>query len=64
MSGLILHVLHFEICEYIYVEFVKWRTDFMPWLLQGDILEDPANEPEKDMFVMTVDPEDAPDTPE
>lgn len=33
-------------------------------LLQGDILEDPANEPEKDMFVMTVDPEDAPDTPE
>jgi argininosuccinate synthase len=31
---------------------------------QGDILEDPANEPVKDMFVMSVDPEDAPDTPE
>ncbi|CAM6101157.1 unnamed protein product [Calypogeia fissa] len=31
---------------------------------EGDILEDPANEPKKDMFVMTVDPEDAPNTPE
>lgn len=31
---------------------------------QGDILEDPANEPKKDMYVLTVDPEDAPDTPE
>jgi argininosuccinate synthase len=31
---------------------------------EGDILEDPANEPAKDMFVMSVDPEDAPDTPE
>jgi len=31
---------------------------------EGDILEDPANEPVKDMFVMSVDPEDAPDTPE
>ncbi|KAJ7522169.1 hypothetical protein O6H91_19G086100 [Diphasiastrum complanatum] len=31
---------------------------------EGDILEDPANEPKKDMFVMTVDPEEAPDTPE
>lgn len=33
-------------------------------MLQGDILEDPANEPVKDMFVMSVAPEDAPDTPE
>lgn len=33
-------------------------------MLQGDILEDPANEPAKDMYVMSVDPEDAPDTPE
>ncbi|RWR83801.1 Argininosuccinate synthase [Cinnamomum micranthum f. kanehirae] len=31
---------------------------------EGDILEDPAVEPSKDMFMMTVDPEDAPDTPE
>eukprot|EP01018_Ginkgo_biloba_P034708 Gb_25840 [translate_table: standard] len=31
---------------------------------EGDILEDPANEPQKDMYVMTVDPEEAPDTPE
>nr|CAD1837112.1 unnamed protein product [Ananas comosus var. bracteatus] len=31
---------------------------------EGDILEDPANEPKKDMFMMTVDPEDAPDQPE
>lgn len=31
---------------------------------EGDILEDPANEPKKDMYVLTVDPEDAPDTPE
>lgn len=29
--------------------------------LKGDILEDPAVEPSKDMFMMTVDPEDAPD---
>ncbi|KAK2978182.1 hypothetical protein RJ640_030355 [Escallonia rubra] len=31
---------------------------------EGDILEDPANEPEKDMYMMTADPEDAPDKPE
>ncbi|KAI5067230.1 hypothetical protein GOP47_0017758 [Adiantum capillus-veneris] len=31
---------------------------------EGDILENPENEPKKDMYVMTVDPEDAPDTPE
>lgn len=31
---------------------------------QGDVLEDPANEPKKDMYVMSVEPEDAPDTPE
>eukprot|EP00271_Cylindrocystis_brebissonii_P015926 TRINITY_DN39003_c0_g1_i1.p1 TRINITY_DN39003_c0_g1~~TRINITY_DN39003_c0_g1_i1.p1 ORF type:complete len:485 (+),score=90.45 TRINITY_DN39003_c0_g1_i1:118-1572(+) len=31
---------------------------------EGDVLEDPANEPKKDMFVLTVDPEDAPNTPE
>nr|GMD90734.1 argininosuccinate synthase, chloroplastic [Ipomoea batatas] len=28
---------------------------------EGDILEDPANEPKKDMYMMSVDPEDAPD---
>ncbi|CAI5512792.1 unnamed protein product [Closterium sp. NIES-64] len=31
---------------------------------EGDILEDPANEPAKDMYVISVDPEDAPNTPE
>ncbi|XP_024524632.1 argininosuccinate synthase, chloroplastic [Selaginella moellendorffii] len=31
---------------------------------EGDILEDPANEPKEDMFVMTTNPEKAPDTPE
>ncbi|KHN34408.1 Argininosuccinate synthase, chloroplastic [Glycine soja] len=31
---------------------------------EGDILEDPANEPKKDMYIMSVDPEDAPDQPE
>ncbi|KAJ8767043.1 hypothetical protein K2173_012554 [Erythroxylum novogranatense] len=31
---------------------------------EGDILEDPANEPKKDMYMMTVDPEDAPTQPE
>ncbi|PIA42845.1 hypothetical protein AQUCO_02000355v1 [Aquilegia coerulea] len=31
---------------------------------EGDILEDPANEPKKDMYMMTVDPEDAPNEPE
>ncbi|KAF1887811.1 hypothetical protein Lal_00023819 [Lupinus albus] len=27
---------------------------------EGDILEDPANEPKKDMYMMSIDPEDAP----
>ncbi|KAE8688939.1 Argininosuccinate synthase [Hibiscus syriacus] len=31
---------------------------------EGDILEDPANEPKKDMYMMSIDPEDAPDQPE
>ncbi|KAI0528933.1 hypothetical protein KFK09_001477 [Dendrobium nobile] len=31
---------------------------------EGDILENPANEPKKDMYVLTVDPEDAPNQPE
>ncbi|CAH9079119.1 unnamed protein product [Cuscuta epithymum] len=31
---------------------------------EGDILEDPANEPNKDMYMMSVDPEEAPDQPE
>ncbi len=31
---------------------------------EGGLLEDPWNEPEKDMFQLTVSPEDAPDTPE
>jgi len=32
--------------------------------LKSDILEDPANEPKKDMYMMPVDPEDAPDQAE
>jgi argininosuccinate synthase len=31
---------------------------------EGGILEDPAQEPEKSMFLLTLDPEDAPDKPE
>ncbi|CAI8609762.1 unnamed protein product [Vicia faba] len=31
---------------------------------EGDILEDTANEPQKDMYMISVDPEDAPDQPE
>ncbi|THF97514.1 hypothetical protein TEA_011302 [Camellia sinensis var. sinensis] len=31
---------------------------------EGDILEDPAKEPNKDMYMMTVEPEDAPNQPE
>ncbi|OVA17538.1 Argininosuccinate synthase [Macleaya cordata] len=31
---------------------------------EGDILEDPANEPQSDMYMMSVDPEDAPNQPE
>ncbi|XP_054799752.1 argininosuccinate synthase, chloroplastic-like isoform X2 [Prosopis cineraria] len=31
---------------------------------EGDILEDPANEPKKDMYMMSVDPEDAPNQAE
>ncbi|XP_057835661.1 argininosuccinate synthase, chloroplastic isoform X1 [Cryptomeria japonica] len=31
---------------------------------EGDILEDPANEPHSDMFLMTVDPEKAPNVAE
>ncbi|KGN63496.2 argininosuccinate synthase, chloroplastic [Cucumis sativus] len=31
---------------------------------EGDVLEDPANEPKKDMYMLSVDPEDAPNQPE
>ncbi|CAL5336549.1 unnamed protein product [Camellia sinensis] len=30
----------------------------------GDILEDPTKEPNKDMYMMTIEPEDAPNQPE
>jgi len=36
-----------------------WHLSF-----EGGILEDPDCEPEKEMFILTVAPEDAPDTPE
>lgn len=39
-------------------------SELFPLMLKGDILEDPANEPKKDMYMMSVDPEDAPNTPE
>ena len=39
-------------------------SEFDDFHCQGDILENPENEPRKDMYVMTVDPEDAPDKPE
>jgi argininosuccinate synthase len=32
--------------------------------LKGDILEDPANEPKEDMYMMSTSPEAAPDKPE
>jgi len=35
-----------------------WHLSF-----EGGILEDPWNEPPKDMFILTKDPQDAPDTP-
>ena len=40
--------------------------DWNMWHLshEGDDLEDPANAPHKDMFLVTCDPEDAPDKPE
>ncbi|KAL0459795.1 UNVERIFIED_CONTAM: Argininosuccinate synthase, chloroplastic [Sesamum latifolium] len=31
---------------------------------EGDILEDPGKEPKEDMYMMTVDPKEAPDQPE
>ncbi|KAK8948274.1 hypothetical protein KSP40_PGU001396 [Platanthera guangdongensis] len=31
---------------------------------EGDVLEDPANEPKKDMYMLTIDPEDAPNQSE
>ncbi|RZC57667.1 hypothetical protein C5167_004975 [Papaver somniferum] len=42
------------------IEYAKKHNIPIP----GDILEDPANEPTKDMYMMSVDPEDAPDQPE
>jgi argininosuccinate synthase len=40
----------------------------MKWIvlcsLQGDILEDPANEPKEDTYMMSVAPENAPSEPE
>ncbi|MCW3490070.1 argininosuccinate synthase [Dethiobacter alkaliphilus] len=36
-----------------------WHLSF-----EGGILEDPNSEPEKEMFILTVDPEDAPDKAE
>lgn len=32
--------------------------------MKGDVLEDSANEPKKDIYMLTVDPEDAPNQPD
>ena len=38
----------------------RWQSShYFPLEYEGDILEDPANEPKKNMYVMTVDPEEA-----
>nr|XP_048330419.1 argininosuccinate synthase, chloroplastic-like isoform X1 [Ziziphus jujuba var. spinosa]XP_048330420.1 argininosuccinate synthase, chloroplastic-like isoform X1 [Ziziphus jujuba var. spinosa]XP_048330421.1 argininosuccinate synthase, chloroplastic-like isoform X1 [Ziziphus jujuba var. spinosa]XP_048330424.1 argininosuccinate synthase, chloroplastic-like isoform X1 [Ziziphus jujuba var. spinosa]XP_048330426.1 argininosuccinate synthase, chloroplastic-like isoform X1 [Ziziphus jujuba var. spin len=43
-----------------------YSRDWNLWHLshEGDILEDLTNEPEKDMYMWTLDPEDAPNKPE
>ena len=42
-----------------------WQSlHYFPLECEGDILKDPANEPKKNMYVMTVDPEEAPEEPE
>ncbi|KAH7528253.1 hypothetical protein FEM48_Zijuj05G0052900 [Ziziphus jujuba var. spinosa] len=43
-----------------------YSRDWNLWHLshEGDILEDLANEPKKDMYKLTVDPQDAPNEPE
>lgn len=48
---------------------MKWFSIVLQFLfclmtLKGDILEDPANEPKNDMYMMSVDPEHAPNEPE
>ena len=43
----------------------RWQSShYFPLEYEGDILEDPANESKKDMYVMTIDPEKAPKEPE
>ena len=38
----------------------RWQSlHYFPLECDGDILEDPANEPKKYMYVMTIDPEEA-----
>ena len=43
-----------------------YSMDWNMWHLshEGDDLENPANPPHKDMYLVTCDPEDAPDQPE
>ena len=50
----------------VHTEKSIYSRDANLWHLshEGGILEDPANEPEKIMYQMTVDPMDAPDEPE
>ena len=43
----------------------RWQSlHYFPLECEGDILEDPANEPKKNMYLMTIDPEEAPEEPE
>lgn len=44
------------------VMLVRWLSYSQHF--QGDILEDPANEPKEDMYMMSVSPENAPSKPE
>ncbi|CAL5325850.1 unnamed protein product [Camellia sinensis] len=43
---------------------MKVPNDHRGVAMKGDILEDPANEPNKDTYMMTIEPEDAPNQPE
>ena len=42
----------------------RWQSlHYFPLECEGDILKDPSNEPNKNMYVITMDPEEAPEEP-
>lgn len=59
-KNLILGTAIYNMVRHVY----KLYMINFPFTSKGDILEDPANEPKKDMYMMTVDPEEAPNQPE